>query len=435
MIFIYCNKITERLIYITQHIFDRLWGIESRICTNIAVFEACEGYKINYSEVSMKDIISIVPNGLLFEENITLQTVDVSMYRGMPVCFQTKQWNETLPFDVFAASFFFLSRYEEYLPHYKDSHQRYDEKNSLAYKHNFLHLAVVDCWIKELSTVLKNTYPDIVFSDRRYTFIPTYDIDSAYAYRHKGFLLNMAGGIRSLFKRDFNAIKNRIAVLSDKKPDPYDTFDYLSQLHQRYNIHPCYFFLVAKRRSDYDKNINPHNKSFQNLMQQTGIHSNTGLHASYHVKDDPKRIDFEISFLQTVLQTPITKNRHHYLRFSLPESYRLLISKGIKEEYSMGYVQTAGFRAGTCNPFLFFDLPNNKITDMLVHPLLFMENAFADIQNPQEIIKHLLPYVNEVKKYNGVLVTLFHNQSFKPGAEGNKWKTVYETLLPYFISK
>ncbi|MDR0604927.1 MAG: polysaccharide deacetylase family protein [Bacteroidales bacterium] len=431
MILIYTDTGTERLTYITQHIFDSILGIKSQICTDITVFKTSTEYKINYSDKDMDDIISIVPHSLLFEENITQQRIDISLYKKTPVCFQTKQFNEILPFDVFAACFFFISRYEEYLPHQKDKHQRYDEKESIAYQYHFLHLAVVDCWIKELALALKNKYTNIVFAERKYTFIPTYDIDSAYAYLHKGFLWNMAGGIRSFLRGDFKEIITRIEVLAGRKQDPYDTFDYLSALHQQYKLRPCYFFLLARRWSDYDKNINPSNKYFQNLIQQLNTLSDTGLHTSYYVKDNPQKIISEIASLQTVLQMPITKNRHHYLRFSLPDSYRLLISKGIKEEYSMGYVQTLGFRAGTCNPFLFFDLQNNKTTDLLVYPLVFMENALSDMQDPHEIVKYLLPYINEVKRYNGTFVTLFHNQSFKTGTEGNKWKTVYETLLPH----
>ncbi|MDR2407079.1 MAG: polysaccharide deacetylase family protein [Bacteroidales bacterium] len=430
MILIYCNKVTERLKYISQHIFDRILGIESRICTDVTVFRTSTEYKINYSNMEMDDIVSIVPHNLLFEDNITPQKVDISLYKDMPVCFQTKQFNE-LPFDVFAACFFFISRYEEYLPHHKDRHQRYDEKESVAYQYHFLHLAVVDCWTGKLAAVLKSKYADIVFSNRKYTFIPTYDIDSAYAYLHKGFLWNVAGGILSFLRGDFKEVKTRIEVLAGRKQDSYYTFDYLFALHQRHKLRPCYFFLLARRWSDYDKNINPANKHFQNLMRQLDAHSDTGLHASYYVKDDPKKINSEIASLQTVLQKPITKNRHHYLRFSLPESYRLLISKGIKEDYSMGYVQTPGFRAGTCHPFLFFDLQNNKTTDLLVYPLIFMENAFYGIQDPQEIVRYLLPYIDEVKRHNGTFVTLFHNQSFKTGTEGDKWKTVYETLLSY----
>jgi hypothetical protein len=429
MILIYCDKATQRLTYITQHIFDGVLGIKSQLCTDADAFKTYTGHKINYSNRDMPNIVSMIPHHLLFEENIVPQPVEIHRYKDMPVCFQTKPFHEPLPFDIFAACFFFLSRYEEYLPHHKDRHQRYDEKESIAYRHKFLHLAVVDCWIEELANVLKNNCPDIAFKDGKYAFIPTYDIDSAYACRHKGLFWNVAGGVRSFLRGDFKGIKTRIEVLTGRKQDPYDTFDYLSALHQRHKLHPCYFFLVAQRWSAYDKNINPANRYFQNLMKHLNLHADAGLHTSYYVKDDPKRINAEIASLQNILQTPITKNRHHYLRFSLPDSYRLLISKGIKEDYSMGYVQTAGFRAGTCKPFLFFDLQNNKTSNLLLYPLLFMENAFSGIQNPQDIIDFILPYIQEVKRHNGVLVTLFHNQSFNPETEGAKWKTVYERII------
>ena len=40
-------------------------------------------------------------------------------------------------FDVFSASFYLVSRYEEYLPYVKDMYERFQAENSLAYKHNF----------------------------------------------------------------------------------------------------------------------------------------------------------------------------------------------------------------------------------------------------------------------------------------------------------
>ena len=36
--------------------------------------------------------------------------------------------NSALPFDVFAAGFYLLSRYEEYLPHIKDRFHRFPAK-------------------------------------------------------------------------------------------------------------------------------------------------------------------------------------------------------------------------------------------------------------------------------------------------------------------
>ena len=428
---IYTKTQTERLNYILQHIFTRILGIDFQICEDSSVFEKQQGYKINYSDVFFENSLSIVPHSLLFEQNITPQNMDILTYKGMPICFQTKPLEEALPFDVFAACFFFLSRYEEYLPHQKDAHQRYGETQSVAYQHHFLHLAIVERWIEELAMTLKNKYPNIVFKEEKFSFIPTYDIDIAYAYRHKGFLLNTAGYLRSLLKLDSKGIKRRTTALFGNGRDIYDNYDYLSDLHNFYRLHPCYFFLVAQKRSRWDKNTNYKNLSFKKLIQKLAKQAEIGLHASYFTKDYPQKIDFEMDFLQKTVQKQVVKNRHHYLRFSLPDTYNLLESKGIKEEYSMGFAHRIGFRAGTCHPFLFFDLQKNRTSDMEIYPLLFMENALRNRQKPAEIVEYLLPYIDEIKRYGGVLVTLFHNQSFGEEVENEKWKHVYEKLLDY----
>lgn len=428
MILIYTKQKTERLYYICSHIFEQILGIEFELCTDIRYFCDFKGYKLNYSDISVENVLSIYPHNLLFETDTCLQDIDFELYENTPVCFLNQSSSSALPFDVFSSCFFFLSRYEEYLPHTEDIHQRYDVVNSLAYKHDFLHLAVVDRWIKMLAEKLQEKYPDISFTKKNFSFIPTYDIDLAYAYQHKGFLLNTAGFIRSFLKLDFRAIKKRANVLLGKIPDPYETFDYLSSLHQKHKVKSCYFFLVAQKRSKYDKNTSPKNKAFQKLIQNLSQKASVGLHTSYYIKDNPQKIDAELTCLQNIITKPIDKNRHHYLRFSLPESYQLLASKEIKEEYSMGYVHHVGFRAGTCNSFYWFDLQKNKTTDMLIYPLLFMENALLK-EDASQILNRLIPFISEIKQYNGTLVSLFHNQSF--GDEGNqeKWKKVYESLL------
>jgi len=431
---IYTKEKTERQQYIFVHIFKRILGIEFELCTDIHYFNSFDGYKLNYSDILMENVLSIYPHNLLFENDIHLQDITFSIYNDMPICFSEQVATSALPFDVFAACFFFLSRYEEYFPQTKDIHQRYDVSNSLAYKHDFLHLAVVDRWIKLFADKLQEKYPDIFFPERKFSFIPTYDIDLAYTYKHKGFLLNAGGFVRSLLKLDFRGIRKRANVLRGKLSDPYETFDYLSSLHQKYDLKPCYFFLVAQKRSKYDKNTCTENKNVQNLIQTLSENADIGLHTSYYVMDNPEKINFESACLQNIIRISIDKNRHHYLRFSLPESYQLLVSKGIKEEYSMGYVHNVGFRAGTCNPFFFFDLQHNKTTDMLVYPLLFMENAFF-AENASQVINCLKPFVEEIQQYKGTLVSLFHNQSF--GDEGNeqKWKAVYEELLKIVLKQ
>ena len=74
--------------------------------------------------------------------------------------------------------------------------------------------------------------------------------------------------------------------------------------------------------------------------------------------------------LEHILGETVYHNRFHFLRFTLPQSYQQLLACGISDDYSMGYADQIGFRAGTCTPFYFYDLENEIQTTLKVHPLL-----------------------------------------------------------------
>ena len=424
MVLLYSTQKTNRLEYVVEHIFTRMLGLKTEICTDDATFNAYQGCKINYSDKKFENCLKIAPHPLLFEETICRQHIVFSHYNGFPVCFRTEE-TASLPFDIFAASFYFLSRYEEYISPSDDLHQRFDAKNSLAYKNGLLHLPLVDCWAAELKQVLKNACPQLPFPERTFSFIPTYDIDLPFAWLQKGFALQAAGYVKLLLKLNFKKIALRTKVLLKKEKDPFYTFDYLTAIHQQHQLRPCYFFLAAKRKSKYDRNPSRTNKAFRTLIRNLALSSEIGLHASFHAKEKPQRTGDEKAWLQTLTHQPIVKNRFHFLRFTLPDGYRQLLANGITEDYSMGYANHIGFRAGTCTPFPFFDLPGNTAANLLVYPLLCMENAFANAQSADEIIQIIHPYIETIKKYNGTFTALFHNHAF----EEKKWKTVLEYVV------
>ncbi|MCL2132017.1 MAG: polysaccharide deacetylase family protein [Lentimicrobiaceae bacterium] len=428
MILLYSEKKTKRLEYIVNHIFTRILGVNAEICTSETDFERFFGYKINYSYKKYPYCLTIKPHSLLFETDICPQSVVFSEYENVPICFQTKE-KADLPFDIFAASFYFLSRYEEYLFASKDVHQRFDATNSVAYKNNFLHLPLVDCWVEELKNVLKKTYPRLKFSSRKFSFTPTYDIDVAFAYTQKSVSLQMAGYAKLLLNLDLKKIATRTKVLLKKEEDPYYAFDYLEDMHRKYQLRPCYFFLAAEKKSKYDRNPAWENKAFQKLIRYLSFSSEIGLHASYYSKENPERIGQEKEYLQRIANQPIVKNRFHFLRFNLPDSYRHLLTHGITEDYSMGYADHIGFRAGTCTPFLFFDLAKNTTANLLIYPLLCMEQAFLKCRSVEEITQIFDLHIEQIKKYGGTLTTLFHNHAFDEKEVGKKWKNVLEYVF------
>ena len=75
--------------------------------------------------------------------------------------------NSTFPFDIFGASFFMLSRYEEYLPHIKDEYGRFEAKESLAFKYGFLEIPIVDKWVQILKIEILKKYPSVNFPKKK----------------------------------------------------------------------------------------------------------------------------------------------------------------------------------------------------------------------------------------------------------------------------
>ena len=211
MLLIYTPQITPRHKYIFNLFFNEIYKVDFRITTDLGSFQEFEGAKLNYSNKQFADEIFIESYGLIEEKGINQQEINVKFEHDIPVFFQA-QSDATMSFDVFSASFYLVSRYEEYLPFVKDAHQRFQAENALAYKHEFLQKPVVNIWAKMLIEKIKQQYPELSIISPEYNFISTIDIDNAYFYLEKGFVRSLAGFLKSIFSLDFTGVKQRMTV-------------------------------------------------------------------------------------------------------------------------------------------------------------------------------------------------------------------------------
>ena len=120
-----------------------------------------------------------------------------------------------LPFDIFAASFFLLSRYEEYLPHVRDVHERFTAEQSLAFKYRFLEKPVIDIWAYKLLGKLQEKFPDYTYKTRAYKYISTIDVDNAYAYKYKSLIRTFGGFIKDFFGFKLKTFWDRFVILTN----------------------------------------------------------------------------------------------------------------------------------------------------------------------------------------------------------------------------
>ena len=329
-----------------------------------------------------------------------------------------------------AATFYLISRYEEYLPHEKDNYGRYSHTNSLANKHNFLHLPLVNFWLQDFKERLSTgNYQLSTINSFKVT--PTYDIDIAYAYQNQPLYKNVGGFFKDLIKGDFEKITERANVYTNQQKDPFDNFGWLYELHEKYKLRPKYFFLLAEKRSDYDKNNSPKYSGIKQLLQQHSKKYEVGIHPSWQSGDDKKLLKKEIKQLEKNTNNNCKLSRQHYLRFTLPETYRRLINEGIEQDFSMGYGAVNGFRASVASPFFWYDLQKDKETALLLRPFCFMDTTciFSQQQSASEAGQELQQYYDLVKAVNGELITIFHNHFLTQQPQFIAWRNMYEGFL------
>ncbi len=425
---LYAPVAGNRLRYIAETLFSSI-----EIVSDPLLFVKAEGNKINYSPEKFDGVFRVNPHGLLSGKEIKPLHIECFDADGLPVFFETEG---DFCFDIFSASFYLLSRYEEYLPYEPDAYGRYPHTASLAYREGFLQKPLVHYWLGKLEKELNRFYRTgnnerLKVAGSGFQFIPTYDVDEAWSYLHKPLWKNVLGFYRDLLQGKMDAVVERGNVYSGRKKDPYDTFEWLDGLHEKYQLKPLYFLLTILKRGTYDKNCKAPQKPIRELYKRLSEKYDVGLHPSWQSGTDEWLLQKEKQEAEMITGKPITHSRNHYLRFTIPATYRRLLEAGFTDEYSMGYGAVNGFRASYAKPFYWYDLEKEEITSLLIHPFCFMEavSFFSQGYSAEEAGRELQYYYDVVKEAGGEFITLFHNHFLTEQAQWIAWREMYETFL------
>lgn len=409
-------------------------GLNFSITSDAEIFRVYDGPKFSYNDYPLENELFIASSEILFERGIEKHDLSFSTYLDLPCFFNTFNKKSLYRFDIFAASFYLITRYEEYLPFIKDKYGRFSAAESLAFQKGFLDKPLVNIWMNDFGQKLLECFPYLELKKHEYKFIPTIDIDSAYAFKNKGFWRIIGGYLKNFRDRDYNEIKYRTKVLLGKKEDPFDTFNTLIELHKKYNLEAIYFILFAIYNEN-DKNIPTSNRQFQSLIRRLADYSHVGIHPSFASSQDLSKVRSEISLLSEVIHDEITKSRQHFLMLHLPRTYHEIINNGIKEDYTMGYSDQAGFRASICTPYYFYDIESEQVTSLTIHPFTVMEGTLKDYNNLdiEQSKKVIFNLIDEVRKVNGSFISLWHNESMSNQKRWIGWDKLYEELLEYAL--
>lgn len=437
VIFVTLARTHPRLQYIIDWLMTERLGIAINVVHQASAIEECIGL-INYTNDASLPGLWMPPSGFFDMTGVSEEGGRVAnriLNQFLPVFSRVENPDdliviaeqEGLP-DLFALAFFFLSRYEEYLPFKADAYGRFTPEQSLSGAKGLTGRAIVDEIVLLLRKVLAAKHPDMIrIPDSQFKVQSTIDLDQAWAYKHKEWRA-FAGRLAA---RDWQGIVDLVKVWAGSKSDPFDTFGYIKEVHGRNQLPCVVFILAAAKRSELDKNHSVNLKFFRKLVSGIASWAETGVHPSAQSNSSDALLEKEIKTVAAMAARDIISSRQHFLLLYLPNTYRRLISHGILHDYSMGWADCPGYRAGTAFSFPWYDLQAEHKTELRIHPFQVMDVTLKnylklDASEAVSYVRHMLHYS---QKMSHPFTIIWHNSSLDEDRAWKGWREVYESIL------
>ncbi|CAG0951522.1 MAG: polysaccharide deacetylase family protein [Candidatus Methanoperedens sp.] len=271
---------------------------------------------------------------------------------------------------------------------------------------------------------LEIEYPE----NKKFSVCLTHDVDEIYPPLSHTFLSSLYC-IKNL---NFTELKNQVFWKNrGKEFSPYRNFKEIMNLEEKYNAKSSFYFIVT------DRDIRRFRYNIEDLQNELGyIVDNgweVGLHGGYYAYNSLDNIINEKKKLEKVLGKKVIGYRNHYLRFKIPDTWKLLKEAGFKYDTTFGYNKGVGFRNGMCHPFHPFDLVNNQEIDITEIPLNIMDSALYNY-NIKDAWDNIKKIIDIGEKYNGVVTILWHNAAFNCTFRRD-WFMLYKKILNYCYEK
>lgn len=412
MIVIYTPKVTNRIKFVFDFVFEQYFGIPYSFTTLKPEGPKNGETLLVYDSQKHEGHFCIFRDNLLLEEYITAQRIFVSRESDLPVFFQSDK-HFTISFDIFSCIFYLITRYEEYLPYSEDDYGRYPSANSILANKEFNFRPIVEEWLIVFKNKLLEQFPHLVFKEQCFCYIPTFDVDAPFRFLGRNFIKHPP----NIFA------KNALSVLVKKQGDPYGIFDTLFKEVDALALKPIFFFLL---NDDGEKNskVSPHYSGLHQLIHtiknrnyRLGIHPSFDALFTTSISEEKEKLEF-------ISGEKISRSRQHFLKINFPNYYVALEKAGIEEDYSLAYPDRMGCRAGTTQAFYFFNLKENKSTTLKIIPSVLMDACFEYYQSTkkiEEIEKEIFDFLVQLKKINAILVTIYHNDLLATNKYSRLW--------------
>ena len=235
--------------------------------------------------------------------------------------------------DLLASVFYLVNCLQEFGSVPLDKYGRFDSSASLQLRLGLLEKNLVQELINELystSPVLNK----ISAINKKSTLFLTHDIDYLFKAKNEdgNFLLR---------NYKWDRIPKLLYNHFIGKPD-WCNVEEILKIEKEFGYTSCFYWLVFKDSQNADYEISSEEAQLQiNFILQNG--GEVGLHKSLR--------DVNFSEELSLLTTPATGQRFHFLKFNLPIAWQEIENSGLKLDASLGFSQHHGFRNSYGLPF------------------------------------------------------------------------------------
>lgn len=318
--------------------------------------------------------------------------------------------------DVFASTFFMLTRWEESLLG-REEKGDCDETQLFAVRNGFYSRPIVNEYANLLRQILPTSFP---LSKRKYKVVLTHDVDGFMTPTYTEIVKTILRQIR------YGAPKNRVLNLSwleklqyrQVYPTAYSQFEYYTQLAQKYAISEWFYFKVCAKgetEATYEYDSSTVRNVIHRLQQEKNPNIVLGFHPSQSTFNNSDQWGRECSRIEGLLESiPIIGRNHHLLYNMEMLKYweKSFSTEDLPVEISNSVFHgRQGFRSGIAVPYTVFDYLERRPLRIIEHPCQIMDTVIR--YNSQKCTdtnqwKDMTKMIDDVKKINGELVLTWH---------------------------
>ena len=347
-----------------------------------------------------------------------------------------------LPIDILGSAFFMLTRYEEVVKSVRDQRDRFPAYDSLAYQEGFLERPIVNEYLEILWACLKRLWPGLKRKLRQYRPILTHDVDSAACgmnYSLPQFFKACMGDVikRRSIKLAKRRCMSRLEASRDRYDnDPFNTFDFIMDCSERYNLKSAFYFICGVRPEVKNTHYDPEHPWIKKLIHRINQRGHEiGWHPGYGTYRNFKNAKGEYAQLLKIcdelgIDQEQWGGRQHGLQWENPTSWKIWNRLGLAYDTSLNFAECPGFRCGVCYEYPVFDLLKRETLSLKERPLIAMDTSYFSYlkYKADEIHKSYLSLSNNCKLFNGDFVGLWHNNNLISYQQKHSYQKIIKSI-------